>query len=138
MELQTFTLEVADYLPSLKQKFIVAVGETNEMEQLLLDSAFSSYELYLAFRNNDNSIPSSAEPLRVSLLENEHIQLAALALYYNKITGFIQPATFIEFDRKLLVDVFETYQDGMLVFPYQKKHYQEIKQLLVSKPAIEV
>ena len=53
---QNTAADLLTYLPVLKQKFTDLIGETNQMEQMLIDSAFENYELYLAFRQNNNAI----------------------------------------------------------------------------------
>lgn len=53
---QNTATDLLAYLPVLKQKFTDLIGETNQMEQILIDSAFETYGLYLAFRQNNNAI----------------------------------------------------------------------------------
>jgi hypothetical protein len=77
--------DLLTYLPVLKQKFTNSVGKTNEMEQILIDSAFENYELYLLFRQNNNMISVESTQQMKKLGESDHIQMASMALYYNKI-----------------------------------------------------
>lgn len=129
MESQTekTAAEIIDYLPELKQKFINAVGTTNQMEQILINAAFVNYELYLAFRGNNNIISVESTERMKRSGESDHLQLASIALYYDKLTKHFKKGNFIEVDTNLLSEIFQFYRESMLHFKFQKVAFKVIK-----------
>lgn len=132
MELQhqNTAADLLNYLPELKQKFTDFVGKTNEMEQILIDSAFENYELYLAFRQNNNAISVESTQKMKKSGESDHIQMASMALYFRKITDNFKQGNFIEADAIILKEIFHFYQESMLHFKCQKEAYKAIKAFL--------
>jgi hypothetical protein len=124
---QNTAADLLTYLPVLKQKFTDLVGETNQMEQILIDSAFENYDLYLSFRKNDNAISVESTQKMKNLGESDHLQMASMALYYNKITAHFKQGSFIEIDTQLLREIFQFYRDSMLHFKFQKVAFKTIK-----------
>jgi hypothetical protein len=119
--------DLLTYLPVLKQKFTNSVGKTNEMEQILIDSAFENYKLYLLFRQNNNMISVESTQQMKKLGESDHIQMASMALYYNKIIIHCKKGNFIEVDTQLLKEIFQFYRESMLHFKFQKVAFKAIK-----------
>lgn len=124
---QNTATDLLIYLPVLKQKLINSVGKTNEMEQILIDSAFENYELYLLFRQNNNAISAESTQKMKKSGENDHIQMASMALYYDKILTHFKQSDFIEIDTKLLKEIFQFYRESMLHFKFQKIAFKAIK-----------
>jgi hypothetical protein len=129
MELQhqNTAADLLTYLPVLKQKFSDLVGETNQMEQMLIDSAFENYELYLAFRQNNNAISVESTQKMKKSGESDHIQMASMALYYGTIIAHFKQGNFIEIDTQLLREIFQFYRESMLHFKFQKIAFKAIK-----------
>lgn len=132
MQQQNTAADLLEYLPVLKKKFVEIVGETNEMEQLLIDSAFESYEMYLAFLANNCEIPANYEQRRLKFEENSYLQMASIVLNFKKIVSFIKENR-LEVDEKLLKEIFQDYRESMLHFKYQKDVYRSVKTLLNLK-----
>lgn len=124
---EIIAVDINNYLPELKQKFINAVGTTNQMEQTLINSAFENYELYLTFRENNATISDEANKKIQQLSESDHIQLASIALYYDKVTKHFKQGNFMEADTHLLKDIFQFYRESMLHFKFQKLAFKAIK-----------
>lgn len=124
---QNTAADLLTYLPVLKQKFTDLVGETNHMEQMLIDSAFENYDLYLAFRQNNNAISVESTQKMKKSGESDHIQMASMALYYDTITTHFKQGNFIEVDTKLLREIFQFYRESMLHFKFQKVAFKAIK-----------
>jgi hypothetical protein len=97
------------------------------MEQILIDSAFENYELYLLFRQNNNMISVESTQQMKKLGESDHIQMASMALYYNKIIIHGKKGNFIEVDTQLLKEIFQFYRESMLHFKFQKVAFKAIK-----------
>jgi hypothetical protein len=95
---EKIAVDIKDYIPELKQKFIKAVGTTNQMEQILINAAFENYELYLTFRGNNNVISVESTERMKKSGESDHLQLASIALYYDKLTKHFKQGNFIEVD----------------------------------------
>lgn len=121
------TVEVLKYLPALKQKFTDSFGKTNEMEQILINAAFENYELYLAFKENNNAVSLEITQKMKKSGESDHIQMASMALYYDKISDHFKQGYFIEVDTKLLRAIFQFYRESMLHFKFQKVAFKAIK-----------
>lgn len=124
---QNTVADLLTYLPMLKQKFTNSVGKTNEMEQILIDSAFENYELYLIFRQNNNIISVESTRKMKKSGESDHIQMASIALYYDKITTHFKQGNFIKIDTQLLREIFQFYRESMLQFKFQKIAFKAIK-----------
>lgn len=124
---QKTTADLLVYLPVLKQKLADLVGKTNEMEQILIDSAFENYELYLAFKENKGTISVEDAKKMKKSNESDHIQMASLALYYGKIITHFKQGNFIEIDTHLLREIFQFYRESMLHFKFQKVAFKAIK-----------
>lgn len=124
---QKTTADLLVYLPVLKQKLADLVGKTNEMEQILIDSAFENYELYLAFKENKGTISVEDAKKMKKSNESDHIQMASLALYYGKIITHFKQGNFIEIDTHLLREIFQFYRESMLYFKFQKVAFKAIK-----------
>lgn len=124
---EKIAVDIKDYIPELKQKFIKVVGPTNQMEQILINAAFENYELYLAFRGNDNVISVESTERMKKSGESEHLQLASIALYYDKLTKHFKQGNFIEVDANLLREIFQFYRESMLYFKFQKVAFKAIK-----------
>lgn len=120
-------IEIIEYLPELKQKFINVVGTTNQMEQILINAAFENYELYLAFRGNNNVVSVESTQRMKKLGESDHVQMASIALYYDKLTEYFKQGNFIEVDTNLLREIFQFYRESMLYFKFQKVAFKAIK-----------
>ena len=127
---EIIAVDIKDYLPELKQKLINAVGATNQMEQILINAAFENYELYLAFRENNATISDESNKKIQQLSESDHLQLASIALYYDKMTKHIKQGNFMEADTHLLKDIFQFYRESMLHFKFQKLAFKAIKTTL--------
>lgn len=123
-------VDIKDYLPELKQKFINTVGATNQMEQILVNAAFENYELYLVFRESNATISDESNKKIQQLSESDHLQLASIALYYDKMTKYIRQGNFMEADTHLLKDLFQFYRESMLHFKFQKLAFKAIKTTL--------
>jgi hypothetical protein len=124
---QKTTADLFVYLPVLKQKLADLVGKTNEMEQILIDSAFENYELYLAFKENKGTISVEDTKKMEKSGESDHIQMASLALYYVPITTHFKQGNFVEIDTQLLKEIFQFYRESMLHFKFQKAAFKAIK-----------
>jgi len=124
---QKTAADLLTYLPELKQKFTDLVGETNQMEEILINSAFENYELYLAFRENNNAVSIESTQKMKKSGESDHLQMASLALYYHKITDNFKQGNFIEVDTQLLREIFQFYRESMLHFKFQKVAFKAIK-----------
>lgn len=59
--------------------------------------------------------------------ESDHIQMASIALYYDKITVHFKQSNFIEADTVLLREIFQFYRESMLHFKCQKVAFKAIK-----------
>jgi hypothetical protein len=124
---ENVNVDLLEYLPKLKRKFIDFVEKNNEMEQIFIDAAFENYELYLGFRQNNNTISVESTQKLKRLGENDHIQMASMILYYKKITDNCKQGNFIEADAKLLKEIFKFYRESMLHFKCQKVAFKTIK-----------
>jgi hypothetical protein len=120
-------VDILEYLPTLQQKFVNTVGTINQMEQVLINSAFENYELYLLFKANDNAISVESTQRMKKSGESDHIQMASIALYYDKITAHFRQGHFIEADSTLLREIFQFYRESMLHFKFQKVAFKAIK-----------
>lgn len=129
MELQNqkTAADLLVYLPVLRQKLADLVGKTNEMEQILIDSAFKNYEMYLAFKQNKGVISIEDTKKMKKSGESDHIQMASMALYYDTITAHFKQGNLIEVDNKLLKEIFQFYRESMLHFKFQKVAFKAIK-----------
>lgn len=119
-------VEIVEYLPELKEKFMNTVGTTNQMEQILINAAFENYELYLTFRGNNNTISVESTQRMKKLDESDHLQMASMALYYNKLAEYFKQGNFIEVDTNLLREIFQFYRESMLHFKFQKVAFKAI------------
>lgn len=120
-------IDILEYLPTLQQKFVNTVGTINQMEQILINAAFENYELYLIFKTNDNAISVESTQRMKKSGESDHIQMASIALYYDKITAHFKQGNFIEVDSTLLREIFQFYRESMLHFKFQKVAFKAIK-----------
>ncbi len=120
-------VEIIKYLPELRQKFVNVLGITNQMEQILINAAFENYELYLLFNANDNAISVEITERMKKSGESDHIQMASMALYYDKLTEHFKQVSFIEADTILLKEIFQFYRESMLHFKFQKVAFKAIK-----------
>lgn len=120
-------VEMIKYLSELQQKFVYVLETTNQMEQILINAAFENYELYLLFKANDNAISVEITERMKKSGESDHIQMASMALYYEKLTAYVKQGNFIEADATLLKEIFQFYRESMLHFKFQKVAFKAIK-----------
>ena len=134
MELQTQKLaaDLLVYLPVLKQKLTDLVGETNQMEQMLIDSAFENHELFLEYEQNNGTLSVESIKKMNESGESNHLQMASMALFYKKMTSNFKECNFMEADRKLLRKIFRLYRESMLNFKSQRDAYKAIKASLTE------
>ncbi len=117
---EKIAVDIKDYIPELKQKFIIAVGPTNQMEQILINAAFENYELYLAFRGNNNVISVESTERMKKSGESDHLQLASIALYYDKLTKHFKHGNFIEVDTNLLREIFSSIEKVCSILNFKR------------------
>jgi hypothetical protein len=130
--MKTTAIDVLLYLPCLKEKFAVLIGTTNELQDLLINSAFKHYELYMRFLKDGNLTSEDSEQNHRHIQEKAYLELASLILNYNTILRVLKKSKLMEVDAKLLKDIFKEYRESRLAYKHQRTAYSDMKKTLTS------